>query len=131
MPGRICRSCHAMVGVTNATYDGIADCPSCKGAKSILPCEECKGSGKITLFLCNTCWLEGVGSGDELRVPVPRDLRMSLADTVAFCPKREASCFVRTCIDDYMNANAFANRKTPCYRCNIGKEVRDDFASQP
>lgn len=130
MAGRICRKCHQMVSTANASFDGTGTCPGCQGNKTTPPCEECKGDGHISLYLCKVCWLAEVGTGEEC-LATPREQRMKLRDIIGACPKRCGPCTVAVCLDDYMNARAFQDMGDTCYRCATGKNVRGDFASQP
>ncbi len=45
-----------------------------------------------------------------------------------FCHSRRKELGLDRCLDDYLDANAFENRRSACYRCPQGRENREEFA---
>jgi hypothetical protein len=64
---------------------------------------------------------------DAQRVRKERADRLSL-DQVFYCRPRRRRLAIGTCLDDYMNANAFADKRSACWRCPLGCQNRVQFA---
>jgi hypothetical protein len=56
-----------------------------------------------------------------------RDKRPSLDDEF-YCRPRRRRLTIERCLDDFMNANAFDERKCACYRCPQGAGNRQAYA---
>ena len=50
-----------------------------------------------------------------------------LTDTF-LCRSRRKDLSLDRCLNDYVEANAFENRRSACFRCPQGRKNRDDFA---
>lgn len=55
--------------------------------------------------------------------------RPRLDDTFE-CERREQAMALHACMTDYVNANALAQKGSPCFRCEVGLENRDRFAKE-
>ena len=53
---------------------------------------------------------------------------MSLIDPF-FCPIRRRKMTIENCLDNYVNAAAYENRRNVCYNCRPGRNLRERFAS--
>ena len=49
-------------------------------------------------------------------LPVRTGPRMALDDEF-YCRPRRRRLSIEKCLDDYMNANAFTNKRSACWRC--------------
>jgi len=49
-------------------------------------------------------------------------------DQCFFCIARRKNMNLDRCLDDYLDANAFENRRSACYRCPQGRGNRESFA---
>ncbi len=56
-----------------------------------------------------------------------RDARLNLQDEF-YCRPRRRRLQVEKCLDDYMNANAFEQKRSACFRCPQGCTVRRVFS---
>jgi len=52
---------------------------------------------------------------------------MALEDTF-YCRARRRRLTLERCLEDYLDANAFNQRKTACWRCPQGRQNREDYA---
>jgi len=60
-------------------------------------------------------------------------IRQSRAERLAVstefhCRPRRRRMLIGTCLEDYLNANAFDNRRSACFRCALGCANRQRFA---
>ncbi|MEK7512522.1 MAG: hypothetical protein AAB575_05975 [Patescibacteria group bacterium] len=53
---------------------------------------------------------------------------MSLMDTY-HCPVKRCTMLLENCLDDYVNAAAYENRRSICFGCREGRKTRERFAS--
>jgi len=58
--------------------------------------------------------------------PLPNK-RLSIDDTF-YCRPRRKALTMGKCLDDYMNANAFEQKKSACWRCPQGRCNRNEFS---
>ncbi len=58
---------------------------------------------------------------------LPREARLSLDDEF-YCRPRRRRLTIDKCLDDYMNANAFTNKRSACFRCPQGCTNRRLFS---
>jgi hypothetical protein len=49
-------------------------------------------------------------------------------DEEFYCRPRRRRLTIEKCLDDYVNANAFANKRSACWRCPQGCANRKAFA---
>ncbi|MCA9521089.1 MAG: hypothetical protein KC609_08955 [Myxococcales bacterium] len=47
-----------------------------------------------------------------------------------FCRGYQSDVRVQSCIDNYVDANALQRKEVPCFNCQQGLEVRNEFAGQ-
>jgi hypothetical protein len=52
---------------------------------------------------------------------------VALEDTF-YCRARRRRLTLERCLDDYLDANAFNQRKTACWRCPQGRLNRQNYA---
>ena len=45
-----------------------------------------------------------------------------------FCHNIKRDVTVEECLDNYVNANAINIKNLPCYRCEQGQKIREEFA---
>jgi len=50
-------------------------------------------------------------------------------DQCFICHARRKNMNLDKCLDDYLAANAFENKRSACYRCPQGRDNREGFAS--
>ena len=50
-------------------------------------------------------------------------------DDEFYCRPRRRRLTIEKCLDDYMNANAFSNKRSACWRCPQGCHNRREFAA--
>ncbi|MEY3015294.1 MAG: hypothetical protein RIT45_4029 [Pseudomonadota bacterium] len=60
-------------------------------------------------------------------LPVRTGPRMALDDEF-YCRPRRRRLSIEKCLDDYMNANAFTNKRSACWRCPQGCTNRRTFS---
>lgn len=53
--------------------------------------------------------------------------RMALEDEF-YCRPRRRRLTIERCLEDYVNANAFADKRSACWRCPQGCANRQQFA---
>ena len=51
-------------------------------------------------------------------------------ESVVGCPPRGKNLAFRTCLDGYVDANAFRVRSNICFECPVGCQRRTEFANQ-
>ncbi len=49
------------------------------------------------------------------------------AEDVFYCRPKRRRLTVQTCLDDFVTANAFGDRRSVCHECPQGHEVRTCF----
>lgn len=59
--------------------------------------------------------------------PARPETRMRLEDTF-YCRARRRRLALHKCLDDYLDANAFNQRRSACWRCPQGRQNREDYA---
>ena len=64
----------------------------------------------------------------EQRAAANRDRPKLAADEEFYCRPRRRRLTIEKCLDDYMNANAFGNKRSACWRCPQGCTNRKAFA---
>lgn len=64
---------------------------------------------------------------DVIQPRLPREARLSLDDEF-YCRPRRRRLTIDKCLDDYMNANAFTNKRSACFRCPQGCTNRRLFS---
>ncbi len=47
-----------------------------------------------------------------------------------YCRARRRRLDLSKCLDDYLNANAFNNKRSACWRCPQGRNNREGYACQ-
>lgn len=57
-----------------------------------------------------------------------RNRRVLQVDSEFYCKFRRKNLEVGKCLDDYLDANALGRRRSACFRCTQGKNVRMEFA---
>lgn len=50
-------------------------------------------------------------------------------DDFFYCSKRNERLRVGTCMDNYVDANAFHNQSSSCFNCAKGRAIRETFAN--
>ncbi len=45
-----------------------------------------------------------------------------------YCRARRREVDRDSCINDFVTANAFENKRSACFRCHQGRKVREEFA---
>lgn len=58
---------------------------------------------------------------------MPDELETPLETDHFFCVKRKKNVLLGECLEEYMNVNAFVDKKSPCYDCPQGKSNRYCF----
>ncbi|HNZ04171.1 MAG TPA: hypothetical protein PLY68_07015 [Myxococcota bacterium] len=58
-----------------------------------------------------------------------KTFRKNIADASFYCRARRREVDMGACINDFVSANAFENRRSACFRCHQGRKVREDFAA--
>lgn len=48
--------------------------------------------------------------------------------TEFYCRPRRRKLKIQTCLQDYLDANAFVDRRSACWRCPVGCSNRQKFA---
>ncbi|MBM4386913.1 MAG: hypothetical protein FJ088_04185 [Deltaproteobacteria bacterium] len=46
-----------------------------------------------------------------------------------YCRPRRKKLILDKCLDDFMNANAYENKRSVCWRCPIGRRNRENFSN--
>ena len=46
-----------------------------------------------------------------------------------YCRSKRRVIQLENCLDDYVNANSFEQRRSACFRCPIGRRNREAYAS--
>jgi hypothetical protein len=71
------------------------------------------------------------------RLPKEDEMRFTytLPETEAlvngfYCKARRKELPMEKCLNDYVEANAFENRRSACFRCPQGRKNREDFAGE-
>ncbi len=64
-----------------------------------------------------------------VEVPLARQRKMMLDDEF-YCRPRRRRLSLEKCLEDYMNANAFATKRAACWRCPQGCNIRHQFADE-
>lgn len=49
-------------------------------------------------------------------------------DQVFYCRPRRKRLPIGTCLNDYMNANAFTDKRSACWRCPLGCQNRTRYS---
>ena len=52
-------------------------------------------------------------------------------NTIFYCRSKKRRVGVGDCLERYVDANAFENKRSACWRCFQGKRTRLEFARQP
>ena len=58
-----------------------------------------------------------------------RDRPQMTMDDEFYCRPRRRRLSIEKCLEDYMNANAFSNKRSACWRCPQGCHNRREFAA--
>ena len=56
--------------------------------------------------------------------------RKMMLDDEFYCRPRRRRLTLEKCLEDYMNANAFATKRAACWRCPQGCNIRRQFADE-
>ena len=65
----------------------------------------------------------------SVELPPARQRKMMLDDEF-YCRPRRRRLSLEKCLEDYMNANAFATKRAACWRCPQGCNIRRQFADE-
>ncbi|GEM_PF-1895682 len=65
----------------------------------------------------------------EKRAEQRRNRVQIAPDDEFYCRPRRRRLTIEKCLDDYMNANAFGNKRAACWRCPQGCHNRKAFAA--
>ncbi|HNU69251.1 MAG TPA: hypothetical protein PKH54_03145 [Myxococcota bacterium] len=49
-------------------------------------------------------------------------------DCKFYCRAKRRDVDTESCINDFVTANAFENKRSACFRCHQGRKVREEFA---
>lgn len=45
-----------------------------------------------------------------------------------YCRQRRKYVGLEKCLNDFVDANAFENKRSACYRCPQGRKIREEFS---
>ena len=73
------------------------------------------------------------GAGVAMTLAEIQKIRKDRADrmqtaTEFYCRPRRRKLTIGVCLDDYLNANAFGDRRSACWRCPLGCANRQQFS---
>ena len=51
-------------------------------------------------------------------------------DSCFYCRAKRREVDTESCINDFVTANAFTNKRSACYRCHQGRKIREEFAAE-
>ena len=54
---------------------------------------------------------------------------MTSVDDVFYCRAKRRELALASCLDGYVDANAFEKRRSACFRCPYGRRNREAFAA--
>ena len=64
-----------------------------------------------------------------LQSKTPNSEDSSRVEETFYCRAKRRRVALPNCLDGYLNANAFAQRRRACWRCPQGRKIREDFAN--